>query len=144
MDYKEQLLHPQWQKRRLLILERDNFTCCACGDTETTLHIHHKEYISGKKAWEYEDDVLQTFCKHCHAAAEHFLKNKFVLLHSFKDFLPENKTIVLESIAVNEIGDRLVIIFVFDGDNISPIITLGEFGLFKIFELCKKAEKIST
>lgn len=68
--YSEKLKSPLWQKKRLEILNRDNFTCVLCSDTETELHIHHNEYISGKKPWEYENDNFQTLCKHCHAITE--------------------------------------------------------------------------
>jgi hypothetical protein len=74
MDYKEQLKHPKWQKKRLEILERDNFTCQLCKDTETTLHIHHKEYFKHKLAWEYEDEYLITMCSHCHNIIESYKK----------------------------------------------------------------------
>lgn len=30
------------------------------------LNIHHRYYISGKFAWEYEDDALVTLCYDCH------------------------------------------------------------------------------
>ena len=46
MTYKEKLLDPRWQKKRLEILNRDNFTCQCCGDDKKTLNIHHKYYNS--------------------------------------------------------------------------------------------------
>ena len=70
MKYAEKLRHPLWQKKRLEILSRDEFCCTLCGDHETELHIHHKEYKRGSEPWEYEDSVLQTLCKHCHALVE--------------------------------------------------------------------------
>lgn len=70
VSYSEKLKHPMWQKRRLEILTRDNFTCKLCGDTETTLHIHHKEYQKGKDPWDYPDHVLDTLCMHCHRVVE--------------------------------------------------------------------------
>jgi hypothetical protein len=70
MTYKEQLQHPKWQRKRLKALEKDNFTCTLCGDTETTLHVHHKEYKG--KAWEADDDMLETHCEHCHLLVEEF------------------------------------------------------------------------
>ena len=70
MSYFDQLKHPFWQKKRLFILERDNFCCCICSDTETELQVHHKEYISGRLAWQYDDSNLQTLCKFCHMVAE--------------------------------------------------------------------------
>lgn len=65
--YLEQIKSPKWQKRRLEILNRDNFTCQICGCTENTLHVHHTIYIPGRKIWEYEDDQLITLCEGCHA-----------------------------------------------------------------------------
>ena len=42
--YSEKLKDPRWQKKRLEIFERDNWACKKCGDTDTTLHLHHLEY----------------------------------------------------------------------------------------------------
>lgn len=74
MTYKQQLLDPRWQKKRLEILERDNFECKLCYDPGTTLHIHHIKYRKCL-AWEYENDELITYCKHCHSIIEYY-KNK--------------------------------------------------------------------
>lgn len=60
MDYKEQIKSPKWQKRRLEILQLDNFTCQICGDNEHTLNVHHLVYYKDKKIWEYEDWELIT------------------------------------------------------------------------------------
>lgn len=70
MTYKEQLAHPNWQKKRLEIFERDKFTCQLCLDTETQLHVHHKYYDKTFKtmAWEYPEHAYQTLCGDCHAA----------------------------------------------------------------------------
>jgi hypothetical protein len=66
LTYKEQLLHPLWQRKRLQIMQRDDFTCQSCYDRETTLNVHHKHYNKGAMAWEYEDHELVTLCKACH------------------------------------------------------------------------------
>lgn len=55
-----------WQKKRLEILERDNFTCQSCFDTENELHVHHVHYLKDKKPYEYEEFWLTTLCKDCH------------------------------------------------------------------------------
>ncbi len=68
MNYKEQISHPRWQKKRLRILQRDNWSCQLCGDTETTLHVHHKSYF--KKAWDANDSDLITYCEACHSLVE--------------------------------------------------------------------------
>lgn len=51
MDYKEQIKSPKWQKRRLEIMQKDNFTCQLCGDTESMLNVHHLTYHKDKKIW---------------------------------------------------------------------------------------------
>ena len=75
-----------WQKKRLEILQRDNFTCLLCSDTETELHIHHKEYKSGKKPWEYEYSNFQTFCKYCHCVVEDLKDKKLTPVISSKEY----------------------------------------------------------
>lgn len=66
MTYREQLLHPNWQRKRMEILQRDDFTCKCCYDTESTLHVHHKQYVKGRLAWEYPNNELVTLCEECH------------------------------------------------------------------------------
>lgn len=67
-EYARKLLDPRWQRKRLQILQRDGFTCQVCGDTKTTLHVHHKAYRSGSAPWEYPSDWLVTLCAPCHEA----------------------------------------------------------------------------
>lgn len=69
-EYAKKLKHPNWQKKRLQILNRDRFTCKLCGDTETTLHIHHKYYVNGNDPWDYPNTALVTLCEHCHTEVE--------------------------------------------------------------------------
>jgi 5-methylcytosine-specific restriction endonuclease McrA len=69
MTYADQLKSPKWQKKRLEILERDDFTCLACGNKEKQLHVHHGIYLKGKMAWEYENYTLHTLCFSCHEEA---------------------------------------------------------------------------
>ena len=66
MTYAEQLKSPKWQKKRLEILERDNFECRNCGEKDKQLHVHHGAYISGYKVWDYHEWSLHTLCKDCH------------------------------------------------------------------------------
>jgi uncharacterized protein YllA (UPF0747 family) len=65
-DYSEKLKDPRWQKKRLEILERDNWTCRSCGDKKTTLHVHHVIYLKGLSPWDYNKDCLLTLCESCH------------------------------------------------------------------------------
>lgn len=72
--YTEKLKHPKWQKKRLEILSRDNFTCRRCDSDSTTLHVHHKIYEKGKEPWEYDEKLLITLCADCHESESEFLK----------------------------------------------------------------------
>jgi len=64
--YREKLLDPRWQKKRLYILERDKWSCVYCGDTENTLHVHHKRYRHSVDPWDVPDADLVTLCCRCH------------------------------------------------------------------------------
>lgn len=46
-----------------LICFADDFTD---KDIKPDLNIHHKYYIVGKKAWEYNDEALISLCVDCH------------------------------------------------------------------------------
>ena len=65
-EFQEQIKSPKWQKRRLEIMQRDDFTCQICGDKETTLHVHHLHYVPNRDYWDYEDWELITLCEDCH------------------------------------------------------------------------------
>jgi hypothetical protein len=84
MTYAEKLKDPRWQKKRLLILERDNFHCTECKDDKETLQIHHKRYFRNKAPWDYEDRYLTTLCETCHFIQEfyhkYFNKSEFPFL----------------------------------------------------------------
>lgn len=64
--YREKLLDPRWQKRRLEILERDGWACRECADASSTLHVHHVAYRSGADPWDYPDHMLVALCEECH------------------------------------------------------------------------------
>jgi len=66
MSYSLKLKDPRWQKKRLEILDRDQFTCTKCGDDETELHVHHHYYVYNKELWDYDDNALSTLCTSCH------------------------------------------------------------------------------
>jgi hypothetical protein len=72
LTYQEKLKDPRWQKKRLLIFTRDNWTCQSCGSSEKTLHIHHLKYLPNAEPWEYEDCYLITYCDTCHET-EHLI-----------------------------------------------------------------------
>lgn len=75
MTYASKLKDPRWQKRRLEIPSRDNFTCRLCGDKTTELHVHHAYYERGYEPWDYPDDMLITFCEPCHDQVTELVKS---------------------------------------------------------------------
>ena len=66
MTYQEQIQSPKWQRKRLEIMQRDNFTCVDCGFDDRMLHVHHTLYVRGRMIWEYSNGVLTTLCDICH------------------------------------------------------------------------------
>lgn len=71
ITYSEKLKDPRWQKKRLRIMDRDNFKCRLCGHTKTSLQVHHLKY-TGKYPWDCDDSDLVTLCEHCHFEIEVF------------------------------------------------------------------------
>lgn len=65
-EYLEKLKDPRWQKLRLKILERDEWTCQKCLNSEATLHIHHRYYLKDTDPWDYPEESLVTLCEECH------------------------------------------------------------------------------
>lgn len=68
--YFELLKHPEWQKMRLVVMERERFECEQCGDKSKTLNVHHTYYEKGLKPWEYPAETLRCLCEDCHKLAE--------------------------------------------------------------------------
>ncbi len=64
--YLEKLKDPRWQKKRLEILNRDNWACQYCEDTTHTLIAHHKLYLPDVEPWDYPNHLLITLCESCH------------------------------------------------------------------------------
>lgn len=69
LTYREKLLDPRWQRKRLEVLARAEFRCDMCSDDRNTLHVHHRRYIKGRNPWEYDDRDLVAFCENCHLVA---------------------------------------------------------------------------
>lgn len=69
MAYKELLLHPRWQRKRLQVLDRDNFRCRVCGNEEENLQVHHIIYQSNIP-WDTDTKYLITLCQTCHEREE--------------------------------------------------------------------------
>ena len=67
MKYHEQIKHPLWQKKRLEVLELNEFKCSECSNETEELNVHHPFYKRGAMIWDYEAEELQCLCKTCHA-----------------------------------------------------------------------------
>lgn len=72
--YSAKLKHPNWQKKRLEILQRDNFQCQSCSEKEKTLNVHHKVYFQDKDIWDIDPEFLITLCEDCHKEETEQLK----------------------------------------------------------------------
>lgn len=75
MSYAKKLQNPLWQKKRLEILQRDEFKCLHCGCDDKELHVHHRWYQFGKDIWDYPDTCFETLCFECHEYIEMCIKS---------------------------------------------------------------------
>lgn len=82
-DYKEKLVNPFWQRKRLEVMNRDEFSCRFCGDKTEELHIHHTIYINGREPWDYDGEYLITLCHSCHLEEEKMKSGDAFLIGMF-------------------------------------------------------------
>lgn len=83
-SHSEQLQNPNWQRRRLHILQRDKWSCTNCGNDKMQLEVHHLFYLENWKLWEYPDDWLTTLCNSCHKKEKNRDKVYMNLLNTLK------------------------------------------------------------
>jgi hypothetical protein len=60
----------KWLQFREAVLRLDGSLCCRChrGPPDgVILQVHHKNYIVGRKPWDYPYDACEVLCKGCHA-----------------------------------------------------------------------------
>ena len=61
--YREYLKTDAWQRKRYVVLKRDNWTCQSCGAKATQVHhMKYAKYNIGKEPI----DWLVSLCKTCH------------------------------------------------------------------------------
>lgn len=92
-SYSDQLKSPKWQKKRLEILQLHDFKCDECNDKETQLHVHHRFYIKGRKAWEYDNDVFQVLCEKCHSKVHEKKESQII------EKIPDKFEVVIKNIS---------------------------------------------
>lgn len=110
MSYSAKLRDPRWQRKRLQIFERDNFTCCSCHKSDKTLTIHHAVYRK-VDPWDYPDYLYQTLCEDCHRIRQELIDKcteEFrVILKDVPTERLETYSKVIMSEATNVIGDSV-------------------------------------
>jgi hypothetical protein len=126
--YWEKLKDPRWQRKRLEIMQRDDFTCTRCNTATETLNVHHVRYIKGREPWEYENDLLKTLCESCHKETHEF-KEKF-----------DSVAAALFSCAEDETVERAIgymfglLAYEYESD---LSVELGEYGIYGFFNMVK-------
>lgn len=119
--YSEKLKDPRWQKLRLLVFERDDFSCRLCGDKQTTLHVHHTEY-SGNP-WQVDIQTLYTICEHCHLIISLDKKLPSKILGVIKSISEGN---VLIAFAVDDSLEKIIIFYSISGSTVTPLVAVTE------------------
>jgi len=67
--YWQLLQDPQWQKKRLEVLNNHQWSCDTCGSgvkDGKQLHVHHRYYTKGRMPWLYPDWSYEVQCDECH------------------------------------------------------------------------------
>jgi hypothetical protein len=79
--YLEYLLHEYCLLKAELSLMKKQFETIGSESikdvdwiTATNLHVHHHYYIKNRKAWEYPDEALITYCGKCHHNIHQIIK----------------------------------------------------------------------
>lgn len=85
-EFWEQYRRPEWQKRRLEVMEKAKFACQDCGSAEKTLNVHHAFYSKGRKPWEYPDTALRCLCENCHELRHNWME---VVRHMMGNLHPD-------------------------------------------------------
>jgi hypothetical protein len=97
-EYYEKLKDPRWQKKRLEIFQRDDFTCQRCYSTENTLNVHHLYYIPDREPWDYPNDILITLCQECHEyEREYEYSQELIKILKVRHFLADDLELLAHS-----------------------------------------------
>ena len=63
--YGDLLKDRRWQRKRLEIFQRDDWTCQYCSRTAIPLNVHYIKYV-GENPWRTLNKYLVTLCENCH------------------------------------------------------------------------------
>jgi hypothetical protein len=103
MTYSEQLRHPNWQRVRLEVLNASDWQCGICGSKDKMLHVHHKQYIKGRMAWEYEISNFDALCDVCHSET-HDTK---ALINEILASIPSDQWMAAASLLAGRFADKV-------------------------------------
>lgn len=90
-QYSSQLRSPEWQKRRLQIMEMAGFKCQRCDEEAKELNVHHIKYRKGADVWDYPNDQLVCLCNQCH-------KDTHDVLEFFSEFISRADSLTFDSL----------------------------------------------
>lgn len=82
--YSQKLTDPRWQRKRLEVMQRDDWKCVCCRESKMQLEVHHIDYWNGKEPWEYDLDMLITLCHECHTEESKRQRHEKYLMNSLK------------------------------------------------------------
>jgi len=88
---------PEWQRKRLEVMEAADFQCQDCEASDRTLNVHHRFYKKGAKPWEYEAGELICLCEQCHSARHN-------AVDKVKRVMMDMPAFLLESVAGYALG----------------------------------------
>jgi hypothetical protein len=110
--YSELLSSPHWQRKRLEIMQLDDWKCRACHNGERMLNVHHMSYERGRLPWEYPDNQLVTLCEDCHAEVHEFLRGFECTLRGAKN---GDSKAIRDSAAVHYLIARMIALLESEG-----------------------------
>ncbi len=136
-SYSEKLKNPLWQRKRLQVYDRDNWTCQLCSDVNTELHVHHLSYEPGREPWDYDMNNFATLCKHCHGAVTIYSKDySGAILKASKRKVPLLGYYAL-LLLVKEQGQLVVAVLTVSDKHIDLISVISQEALNDINDLLK-------
>jgi hypothetical protein len=95
--YSDKLKDPRWQRKRLEVMQRDNFKCSQCKNGDITLNVHHWQY--SKEPWDAKNEDLTTVCHLCHKEIEHCkaLTKELLRQFDFRELLSNIERLLLKN-----------------------------------------------
>jgi len=136
-EYLQKLRDPKWQRRRLEIMQRDEFACTKCDDTTSTLNVHHKYYRFGAEPWEYPDEALVTLCETCHqeetelAGVRRGYEREIVELIRVENFNPREVLGLLSTLAYHRITPGIMSEAIHDA---TPDLSIGKLHVIAMYD----------